>query len=137
VSDNGQQAPPKEKPWQELEEDARQADATGIGLKVTWEGTTYQFHFGELSAFDAAELRRQTGLTTSMLYLQAADSVDIDTVAAIIWLSRRLAGDTVSYAQVASAVKWQARMTVELADPVPVAPAPVTGETGEAEHPQA
>lgn len=138
MSENGQ-VPAKEKPWQELEEDRRQADATGLGLKVTHDGKVYQFHFGELCGLDALELRRQAGYTTSELFRTASQGfADVDTVAVIVWLSRRLAGDVVPFETVARAVKWQARMVVDLADPVPVAPATVSdAATGEADRPQA
>lgn len=132
-------APPKEKPYQELDEDARKAAAVEHGLKVTWEGKVYQVHFGELSGLDALELRRQTGYTTSELWRTTLMGfIDADTMAIIVWLARRLAGDVVPFVDVATKVKWQAEMLVDLADRTPEAPPPVTDEkTGEAAYPQA
>jgi hypothetical protein len=139
VTGNGQVAA-KEKPWQELEEDKRKSDATDVGIKVTYEGTAYEIHFGELSGLDVRELRRQTGYTTFALLQTVFDGdTDLDIFAAIVWLARRLAGEPVTYEVVAGGMKWGAADKVlRFMDAVPEAPATVSDAvTGEAEHPQA
>lgn len=146
MTSNGQvtadQPAAKEKPWQELEEDARKAEATDVGVKVTVAGKVYELHFGELTGLDARALRVEVGHTTYGLLNQALGrdgSPDLDTVAAIVWLARRRAGEVaLSYDEVAASVKWGDGNSLELADPVPDAPPEIRdAATGEAEHPQA
>jgi hypothetical protein len=140
VTTGNGQAPPREKPWQELEEDKRKSDATDVGIRVTYEGTAYEIHFGELSGLDVRELRKQTGYTTFGLLNTVFDgNVDIDVLAAIVWLARRMAGETLAYDVVAGGMKWGAAdKSIEFMEAVPDAPPVVTDVvSGEAEHPQA
>lgn len=139
---NGQVTePPKEKPWQELEEDARRAEATGVGVKTVIDGTTYEVHFGELTGLDSRALRAATGYTTYSLLNQALalnGPPDLDTAAAIAWLARYRAGETaLTYDEVLAATRWDSRPAIDLADAVPDAPPEIRDETtGEIEHPQ-
>ena len=138
-----EQAP--EKPWQELEEDKRLSDATGVGIKVVEAGKVYQVHLGEMSGLDVAELRAQTGLSTSGLLRQAINDPDIDTIAAVVWLARWLAGDRpaadrpFSFRDVLAGMKWSVDgRSIEFVPAVPHAPPPVSDvATGEADRPEA
>lgn len=139
AASNGQ-APPKEKPWQELEEDQRHADATGIGVKVVVAGRTYQVHFGELTGLDARALRLATGYTTYGLLNQALGrdgQPDIDTAAAIVWLARRRAGEmTLTYDEVLAGITFGDSPLLDLAEAVPEAPAEIQDDaSGEAVSP--
>lgn len=132
----------KEKPWQELEEDARKSAATDVGVKATIAGKVYEVHFGELSGLDSRALRRATGYTTYGLLNQAlgaAGSPDLDTAAAIAWLARYRAGEMMlTFDEVLAVTRWGDQPIIDMADPVPDAPPEIRDEaTGEAEHPQA
>lgn len=136
---NGQAAA-KEKPWQELEEDKRRADATDIGVKVVVDGKVYQVHYGELSGRDARALRMATGYSTHGLLNQALGrdgEPDLDTAAAVVWLARYRAGEVhLTFDEVLGTIRWDDRPVLDLADAVPEAPPEITDEaTGEAVSP--
>lgn len=135
MTDNGVAA--KEKPWTELEEDKRQADATDVGLKVTASGVVYEIHFGELSGLDVLALRKQTGYTTFNLLQMVFDGqTDVDVFAAIVWLARRAAGEQrLRFEDVAATIKWGAKNSIEFVTAIPEAPASVQVE-GEDPAPQ-
>lgn len=69
-------------------------DALDMGAKFTIEGREYQITTGDLSALDVRELRKQTGMSfTQVLGLLFSDDSDIDVIAAVLWLARRVNGD--------------------------------------------
>lgn len=143
MTGNGQVTEPaKEKPWQELEEDARKSKATDVGVKVTIAGTVYEIHFGELTGLDSRALRQATGYSTYSLLNQALGRdgpPDLDTAAAVAWLVRYRAGETaLTFDEVLASTRWDDAPAIDLADAVPDAPAEIRdAATGEAEHPQA
>lgn len=130
-------APVREKPWQQLEEDKRKAEATDVGVKVTTAGVVYEIHFGELSGLDVRALRKQTGYTTfNLLQLVFDGQTDVDVFAAFVWLARRAGGEReLTYEDVAGSVRWGEKNTIEFVDAVPDAPPPVRVE-GEDPPPQ-
>ncbi len=143
MTGNGQVTEPvKEKPWQELEEDARKSKATDVGVKVTIAGKIYEIHFGELTGLDSRALRNATGYSTYSLLNQALGRdgpPDLDTAAAVAWLARYRAGETLlTFDEVLAATRWDDQPAIDLASAVPDAPPEIRDEaTGEAEHPQA
>ena len=74
---------------------ARRA-ATG-GLKITIGDRSWDLSpeaaLEELSALDASSVRKATGLSLSRLVAGAQDDPDIDTIAVLIFLAERQAGD--------------------------------------------
>lgn len=132
-------APAKEKPWQELEADKRKADAAGFGLRATVDGTVYTAYFGELSALDLLELRRQTGFTSNSLLRAWDDDLDYDVLAVVVWLARRIGGEKrLTYAEVAQHVRWGMDNTSgDVLAPTPDPVAPVTEQGQEDDLPEA
>lgn len=79
--------------------------ALDMGAEFTIDGTKYQITTGDLSALDVRELRKQTGYSFSnLLALLFSEDSDIDVIAAVLWLARRVNGDepNLSFAEVAA-----------------------------------
>lgn len=81
---------------------ARRADADNTVLSIKIDGkVAYSLRPSDLSAKDASALRRETGFSLAGLLGSAMRDPDIDVFAALAWLSRRQAGDIVSFDEVA------------------------------------
>jgi len=95
-------------------EQARKAELDA-GIAVMVDGVRYQVRMGDLSSMDAANLRRETGFSFRGLMTAAAKDPDIDIVAAIVWLARRLDGEALlDFETVAREIGYDA--DVDLAD---------------------
>lgn len=90
-------------------------DALDQGLSVTVDGRTYTVRMGDLSSMDAAHLRRETGFSFVGLMRAAAKDPDIDVIAALVWLSRRIDGELLlSFEDVAADIGYDVEF--DLAD---------------------
>lgn len=106
-------------------ESARKAELDA-GIAVMLDGVRYAVRMGDLTSIDAAHLRRETGFSFRGLMMAAAKDPDIDVIAAIVWLARRIDGEALlSYEDVAGEIGYDA--DVDLADL----------DDGEAEPPEA
>ena len=95
-------------------ETARKAELDA-GIAVMVDGTRYAVRMGDLTSMDAANLRRATGFSFRGLMMAASKDPDIDIVAAIVWLSRRIDGELMlDYETVAQEIGYDAE--VDLAD---------------------
>lgn len=68
-------------------------DALNEGLSVNVDGTVYTVRLGDLKGSDTAALRRSTGYSWMGLMRAAQLDPDLDVIAALVWMSRRLAGE--------------------------------------------
>lgn len=60
-----------------------------------------------MTALDVRALREQTGMSYNRLIRVATQDMDIDLLAAIVWMARRVNGERdLTYTEVASAVTW-------------------------------
>ena len=90
------------------------------GLRLTIEGEDYTIRAGDLNALDARELRKQVGMTFVELIQGFGTHPDIDLVAAVVWLARRIKGDrTLTYDAVAEAMGYDVFDTIEFAEAGP------------------
>jgi len=72
------------------------------------DGTQYVIGAKDLTALDVKAMREQLGYTYAGLVRRAAADMDIDIVAAIVWLSRRINGETdLTYAAVAAVMSYE------------------------------
>lgn len=85
-------------------------------LVVQHNGQEHRLRLEDCTARDATECRRATGLSLSGLFSAARDDFDIDVLAAVVWLSRRHAGEAVSYEQVADGIKYSDDIDVSQGD---------------------
>lgn len=96
------------------EQKAKQ-QALDEGLAIGVNGARYEVRFGDLTAMDVSALRRETGYSWQGLLTAANEQPDIDVVAVIVWLHRRLAGEKLlPFEAVANELDYS--MDVELLD---------------------
>jgi hypothetical protein len=107
--------------------------ADGAVIRVTVDGKNFTVREADLTAKDAGELRRATGLSFAGLLKAATSDPDIDIIAGIIWLARRTNGErTLDYDQVAENLGYDADITVpddRTGDKGKNAPAVIDSET--------
>ena len=87
---------------------SRRARSAPADVTIKVDGSEYPVWLSELSALDSAALRAETGFSVRAVLAAASDDPDLDVVAAIVWLSRRQAGDPVSFAEVAAGIGYDA-----------------------------
>lgn len=97
------------------------------GLSVVVDGTTYTVRMGDITGALASQLRRETGHSFRGLMMAAAQDPDIDIVAALVWLSRKIDGEhLLTFTEVADSMDYE--MDLELVD--------ATGDPAD-DHPEA
>lgn len=79
----------------------RHQDALDSGVRITFEGREYAVRVGDLTAPVARRLRREAGCSFNSLLQELASDPDIDSVAAVVWLSRVLSGEDIDLEDVA------------------------------------
>lgn len=85
----------------------KEALESGVTLKI--DGTQYTVRAGDLTALDARALRRELGLSFLGLMGALETDPDIDLIAGLMWLSRRVNGETtLAYDEVASDLDYAA-----------------------------
>lgn len=82
------------------------------GVKVTLDGVDYVVRQGDLNGRLTRELRQQTGCSFQKLITELDTDPDIDSVAALVWLARRIEGEAVTYDEVAEEVGYDADIDV-------------------------
>jgi hypothetical protein len=75
--------------------DAKAQAELDAGVRITFEGETYEVRFGDITSTIARQLRTKTGMSFNALMREISVDPDADTLAAFMWLSRRLAGEDV------------------------------------------
>ena len=99
---------------------AQRQRARGQGIRVTLEGQSYEVWEGDLSALDIAMLRREAGYSWLGLLRAATTDMDLDVVAALAWLARRVNGErNLPFEAVASQVNYETDLSAEGIDPEP------------------
>jgi hypothetical protein len=92
----------------------KQRDAEmDLGIKILVDGTEYTVRQGDLTSLDTMSLRRETGMSFAGLMAAFQKDPDIDLVAALVWLSRRIDGEMMlSYADVAGEIGYDVDIDV-------------------------
>lgn len=89
-------------------ERARNA-ALDEGIRITYEGQVYQVQAGDLNALDSQALRRELGLSFMGLLNALGTDPDIDLLAGVVWLARRVNGEVgLAYAEIAGQMGYEA-----------------------------
>ena len=84
-----------------------------LGIAVTVDDRQYTVRAGDLSSLDAMHLRRETGFSFRGLMMAATRDPDIDIIAAIVWLSRRIDGELLlSYEDVAGEITYDSEFDI-------------------------
>jgi hypothetical protein len=95
--------------------EAKRDEALNQGLSLTVDGRVYTVRAGDLTGMDAAALRREVGMSFMGLMKAMQSDPDVDLIAALMWLSRRIEGEKLlSYEEVAQEVGYD--VDIDLAD---------------------
>lgn len=107
--------PPLQRKQTRSSESARKAELD-VGLTITVDKESYTVRQGDLTSMDIANLRRETGYSFRGLMMAASRDPDIDIIAALVWLARRIRGEQLlSYEDVANEIGYD--VDVELREP--------------------
>jgi hypothetical protein len=99
---------------------AQRREEMDAGLSLVVNGTKYTVRIGDIHGILASQLRRETGYSFRGLMMAAAKDPDIDIVAAIMWLSRRIDGEhMLAFEDVAEGLDYDADVELAEADGAP------------------
>jgi hypothetical protein len=105
--------------------ESKRKDELNLGLSISVDGTVYTVRQGDLTSLDTMALRRETGYSFMGLLKAFQADPDIDLIAALVWLARRIDGEQMlAYADVASEIGYDVDIDV-------------VGEAGEESDPEA
>jgi hypothetical protein len=95
----------------------KRADALDEGIRIVLAGTAYEVRAGDLTAMDSLACRQQTGMPFAGILEAFGTAPDIDLVAAVMWLARRVKGErTLSFEAVASELRYGDVLDIEVED---------------------
>jgi len=84
------------------------------GVRIVFEGETYEVRAGDLNAIDVRDLRKELGLSFMGLMRGLHEDADIDLLVGLIWLARRVRGENLPYAAVAAEIGYLAMDGIEV-----------------------
>lgn len=96
--------------------EAKRSDALDQGIRIELDGEVYEVRSGDLTAVHSRMLRRECGVSFVQLMEELETACDIDSIAIVIWLARRLRGEElISYEDVANGIDYsiQDRMVIK------------------------
>lgn len=116
--------PPLQRKVTRASESKRNAELD-MGLSISVDGKVYTVRQGDLTSLDTMALRRETGYSFMGLLKAFQADPDIDLIAALVWLSRRIDGEVMlGYGEVAGEIGYDVEIDV-------------AGEAGEEADPEA
>lgn len=80
--------------------EANREDALDQGVRMVVDGTEYVVRIGEMTAPIAREFRRNFGASFNALRDELAGDPDLDSIAAFMWLAKRIEGETLDFDEV-------------------------------------
>ena len=84
-----------------------------VGISILVDGTDYTVRHGDLTSLDTMALRRETGMTFIGLMQAFETQPDIDLIAALVWLARRVDGERMlAFADVAREIGYDVDIEV-------------------------
>lgn len=100
-------------------------------LKFSALGRDYEVTLDRLSIAEAREIKRYTGVTLTALMMASSGHVDGDTLAAMVSLAQRRAGEEVDWSAIdeLDIVELMGTISVTTDDPQPQAQPATNGET--------
>ena len=91
----------------------KRGDENDIGVSIKVDGEVYTVREGDMTSLDTMALRRETGMSFVGLMQAFMSSPDIDLVAGLVWLSRRIEGEQMlSFAEVATQIGYDVDIEV-------------------------
>lgn len=83
----------------------------GEGVAITVDGVKYVVREGDLSAADVAAMRREVGLSFMGVLKAAKADPDVDIIAAVVWLARRVEGERdLTFVEVAETIGYDSEI---------------------------
>ncbi len=96
---------------------APKKDADSPGMQIELNGKTYVVRESDLTSRDIAALRRETGFAGWVgLTSEAARGFDLDVLAALVWLARRIDGQIMPYETVLDEIGYDSELSVSVED---------------------
>jgi hypothetical protein len=91
----------------------RAAVDRGPAISITLDDEVYTLAAKDMTALDVRELRQQTGYSYNSLSAAARADMDIDLLAAVVWMSRRIAGERdLDFSTVAAGINYTATYNI-------------------------
>lgn len=98
--------------------EGKRDEALNEGVSISWDGKVYTVRAGDLTGLDSAALRRECGYSFAGLLKALNKDPDIDLIAALVWLSRRIDGEKLlAYDDVAAEIGYDSDVEVVDAEP--------------------
>jgi hypothetical protein len=96
---------------------SRKAKNSSPGMQIEVDGKTYVVRESDLTPRDVAALRRETGFAGWLgLTTEAQRGFDLDVLAALVWLARRIKGEFVPYESVLDEMSYETDLDVKVED---------------------
>lgn len=92
---------------------SKKDDSPGIQLDL--DGRSYVVRESDISPHDIRALRKETGFSWAGLGRELAKDPDLDLIAALVWLARRIAGDEVTYDSILDDLSYDSDLNVSVA----------------------
>jgi hypothetical protein len=80
--------------------EANRENALDEGVRMVVDGVEYVVRIGDMSAPVAREFRRNYGASFNALRDELAGDPDLDSIAAFMWLAKRLEGESLDFDEV-------------------------------------
>lgn len=80
--------------------DTNREEALDAGVQLTIDGIEYVARVGDVTSEIARELRAATGMGFLKLIDLVTEDPDIDIIAALVWIARRIKGERIAYVDV-------------------------------------
>jgi hypothetical protein len=88
-----------------------------LGMKIEVDGRTYVVRESDLTSRDIAAIRRETGFAGWVgIATEVQRGFDLDVLAALVWLARRIDGDIVPYESVLDEMSYEADLNFSVED---------------------
>lgn len=94
----------------------RKANNDSPGMKIELDGRTYVVRESDISPHDIRALRSETGFSWAGLGRELQKDPDLDLIAALIWLARRIEGDEVDYDTLLDELSYDSDMKIGVED---------------------
>lgn len=86
----------------------KRSDALDEGIRITVGESVYEVRVGDLNALHERALRKQYGVPFAELTEEFEGSPGLDSIAAVVWLSRLMGGETtLTYDEVAVGINLE------------------------------
>lgn len=87
------------------------------GMQIDWNGKTYIIRESDLTPRDVAALRREAGFAGWLgLTTEAKRGFDLDVLAALLWLARRVKGEFVPFEAVLDEMSYEGEIEIGVED---------------------